>query len=393
MEARRTKRRQFTCLHCAKKGNIRVTEKYRMVDHIYKHHVALDDCPFYCTLCMFRCTTKEALQKHVTNYTKHTALAGNNKDPTRFLRNNANPKPVSEGTDFREATQYETDHRVIMISDSLMSDHEEEENNDGLVTIKVTPEILAQLSFLKKVQEYDPCNPGMGDLLSSGTHRQTSSAAVAPPQQPLGPSAIAFNSPAVEQLPQLSRPPVIINTPASTTSSMTLNARAPKSNSSTDAYRATSMAEVLHTPVKVLSTPVAGPTLRQVSPGFHFADTLFLDDDTAFPLSPPQTRNITEVGVQTDDVRPSEANQTLLFNAIASILEAGFAKVAEAIDRNTRGMRDVDRGLTRMTSTMDRIERAVGRIAADSRPRGRPEENVPKRQRLLEDKENNNFRR
>jgi hypothetical protein len=89
--------------------------------------------------------------------------------------------PVAEGTDFREATQYETDHRVIMISDSLMSDHEEEENNDGLVTIKVTPEILAQLSFHKKVQEYDPCNPGMGDLLSSGTHRQTSSAAVAPP--------------------------------------------------------------------------------------------------------------------------------------------------------------------------------------------------------------------
>ncbi|KAH3875200.1 hypothetical protein DPMN_038463 [Dreissena polymorpha] len=53
--------------------------------------------------------------------------------------------------------------------------------------------------------------------------------------------------------------------------------------------------------------------------------------------------------------------------------------MAEAIDRNTRGLRDVDRGLTRMTSTMDRIERAVGRIAADSRPRGRPEENVPKR--------------
>ena len=155
MDARRTKRRQFTCLHCAKKGNIRVTEKYRMVDHIYKHHVALDDCPFYCTLCMFRCTTKEALQKHVTNYTKHTALAGNNNDQTRFLRNNANPKPVSEGTDFREATQYETDHRVIMISDSLMKDHEEEKNNDGLVTIKVTPEILAQLSFHKKVQEYE----------------------------------------------------------------------------------------------------------------------------------------------------------------------------------------------------------------------------------------------
>ncbi|KAH3712121.1 hypothetical protein DPMN_071800 [Dreissena polymorpha] len=113
---------------------------------------------------MFRCTTKEALQKHVSNYTKHTALAGNNNDQTRFLRNNANPKPVSEGTDFREATQYETDHRVIMISDSLMSDHEEEENNDGLVTIKVTPEVLARLSFHKKVQEYDPCNPGIHDL-------------------------------------------------------------------------------------------------------------------------------------------------------------------------------------------------------------------------------------
>ncbi|KAH3735956.1 hypothetical protein DPMN_042517 [Dreissena polymorpha] len=366
MEARRTKRLQFTCLHCAKKGNIRVLEMYRMVDHIYKHHVALDDCPFYCTVCMFRCTTKEALQKHVTNYTKHTALAGNNNDETRFLRNNANPKPVKEATNFREATQYETDHRVTMICDFLTSDHEEEENNDGLVTIKVTPEVLTQLSFQKKVQEYDPCNPGMGDLISSGTHRQTASlpAAVAQPQQLLRPSAIAFNSPAVTQPPQPLRPPVIINSSASSTSSETLNARTPKPNSSANVYQATSTAEVLHTHVKVLHTPVAGPILRQVSPRFHFADTLFLDDD----------------------VRPSEANQILSFNAIASILEAGFAKVAETIDRNTRDIRDVDRGLTRMTFTMARIDRAVGRIAADSRPRGRPEESAPKRQHLLEDK-------
>ncbi|KAH3806547.1 hypothetical protein DPMN_134870 [Dreissena polymorpha] len=62
MDARRAKRRQFTCLHCVRTGTICVTEKYRMAVHIYKHNVTLDQSPFYCTLCMFRCTTKEALQ-------------------------------------------------------------------------------------------------------------------------------------------------------------------------------------------------------------------------------------------------------------------------------------------------------------------------------------------
>ncbi|KAH3806548.1 hypothetical protein DPMN_134871 [Dreissena polymorpha] len=196
----------------------------------------------------------------------------------------------------------------------------------------------------------------MGDQFSSGTHLQTTSlpAAVAAPPQLLRPSVIALNS------------------QASSTSSVTLNARTPQPNRSANMYQATSTAEVLHTPVKVLHTPVAGPTRRQTTPGFDFADTLFLDDNKALPLSPPETRSVTEVGVQTDNVRPSEVNPTMLINSIATILEAGFAKVAETTDRNSRAIRVVERAITRMTSNIDRIERVVGRIAADSRPRGRP---------------------
>ena len=42
--------------------------KSRVENHIYKYHLALDQCPFYCTFCLFRSTEKTPLQQHVYTY-------------------------------------------------------------------------------------------------------------------------------------------------------------------------------------------------------------------------------------------------------------------------------------------------------------------------------------
>ena len=45
-----------------------------MEDHIYKNHVRPDEVPFYCRLCLFKCTKWEQLLNHMTNYAPHVDL-------------------------------------------------------------------------------------------------------------------------------------------------------------------------------------------------------------------------------------------------------------------------------------------------------------------------------
>ncbi|KAK6185901.1 hypothetical protein SNE40_008037 [Patella caerulea] len=48
-----------------------VGEKIRVIEHIYRNHVSLDRCPFYCQLCSFRTTKLKELQKHTVHYQPH----------------------------------------------------------------------------------------------------------------------------------------------------------------------------------------------------------------------------------------------------------------------------------------------------------------------------------
>ena len=42
-----------------------------MESHVYKTHIPLERLPFYCKLCIFRCTTQEDLERHVQNFGPH----------------------------------------------------------------------------------------------------------------------------------------------------------------------------------------------------------------------------------------------------------------------------------------------------------------------------------
>ncbi|KAH3885430.1 hypothetical protein DPMN_009423 [Dreissena polymorpha] len=100
------KRPLFSCIHCKKNMTTYINERYRMVDHVQKHHFALSEAPFYCSMCLFRCSTREALVKHVTDYRRHALMSAmqGGGDQSRFLIENPHPRVVKEGVDY-EVTQ------------------------------------------------------------------------------------------------------------------------------------------------------------------------------------------------------------------------------------------------------------------------------------------------
>ena len=92
--------RGYQCRHCLKDGKEYIQEKQRVEDHIRKQHLNADQLPFYCTLCLFRCTRREELRRHVLYYKWHAARLTDEKgnaiqDSPDFLVEN--PKPYTIG--------------------------------------------------------------------------------------------------------------------------------------------------------------------------------------------------------------------------------------------------------------------------------------------------------
>ncbi|KAH3867911.1 hypothetical protein DPMN_031048 [Dreissena polymorpha] len=51
VQALQRPRRRYRCKKCGK-----TNRKGRLIGHILKHHVPMDQAPFSCGLCNFRCT-------------------------------------------------------------------------------------------------------------------------------------------------------------------------------------------------------------------------------------------------------------------------------------------------------------------------------------------------
>lgn len=56
----------YRCTVCGKSDR-----KGRLVAHLLKTHVSLDQVPFSCSLCNFRCTDRAQLLRHITRYQRH----------------------------------------------------------------------------------------------------------------------------------------------------------------------------------------------------------------------------------------------------------------------------------------------------------------------------------
>ena len=172
----------YLCLHCQALGKTYVEVKYRMVAHVYKHHLALDKAPYYCTLCLLRCTTKSALLNHVSKYSRHRVARSKlgQEDEHRFLVENKNPAILVPGVDFRELDHHEASRLVpskcpsdagSVVSEAdgtqlqvqaATAANSMQTNSNGLVSVQVTPEILAQLLNSKSSPSFQGTNELLG---------------------------------------------------------------------------------------------------------------------------------------------------------------------------------------------------------------------------------------
>ena len=93
--------RAYLCTACYYKSDRqtrKIDEKGRIEDHILKTHVAPERWPFFCTLCLFRCTRREQLTHHVDNYQRHMDMASPHqiKNSLSWLVESPNPYKISE---------------------------------------------------------------------------------------------------------------------------------------------------------------------------------------------------------------------------------------------------------------------------------------------------------
>ena len=94
VERAKKRGKAWQCLHCHNNSQKRwVDIKCRVEDHIMKYHLALEEVPFYCRLCWFRCQRQDQLVGHVTKYKRHVELAtqGQITDHSSYLIKNAQP--------------------------------------------------------------------------------------------------------------------------------------------------------------------------------------------------------------------------------------------------------------------------------------------------------------
>ena len=104
--------RAYKCLNCG-----HTNEKRRVISHIYKEHVRLDEAPFYCKVCLFRCTDEESLRRHVRPdvYPAHhqrmsdIRMQGTILEPHKILMRSLKPKHLEEGLDYLRLTAKESD--------------------------------------------------------------------------------------------------------------------------------------------------------------------------------------------------------------------------------------------------------------------------------------------
>lgn len=92
--------RAYQCLDCEESMYMYIIEKQKVIAHVYKYHICLDQVPYYCSLCHFLTAEKDKLTMHVKGYSKHVkaakALEKSGVSRENFLRTNPNPVHLTE---------------------------------------------------------------------------------------------------------------------------------------------------------------------------------------------------------------------------------------------------------------------------------------------------------
>lgn len=375
----KSRRKTYTCVHCSKNGANYTGERYRVIDHIQKHHLALDQVPFYCTLCMFRCSTRDALEKHVVGYKRHTLIAsttGASVNERRYLVENNNPRVLTEGMDLKLVESADPGLSTpLPVNQPIVSS-----NSQQLINVQVTPEMLARLlgQPARPTEEYDPMFPEIGDYIPTPAKKRAS-----------------------DQLSTSQVSQTAACTPVSAFRPVALPSR---TVTSTCAFT-----EPSSQPVKPGSSTLSTPLLdekdcdpKELGAVLEDLTAQLLGPDPAMtmPLSParlsPFKPERKEIGIQTEPAEPPRPEVPTLgalgeaLTAFGDKVEAAFGRLTSMVESNARAVRVLDKSLVVMAGHMGSLAKSLDRAADEARRHYRRSEgeNQPEKRQRVEDKEN-----
>lgn len=88
----------YECVKCGSKFR---GEKRRVRAHVYKYHLALDEVPFYCSLCHYMTENERDIARHVKGYKPHqnmveSLMAEGKSVSDSYTHRNPNPKVIGD---------------------------------------------------------------------------------------------------------------------------------------------------------------------------------------------------------------------------------------------------------------------------------------------------------
>jgi hypothetical protein len=417
-------------------------ERYRIIDHIQKHHYALDEAAFYCNLCMFRCATNDQLEKHVTSYKRHALIAvsrGGAINDKRFLVRNPNPRSVVEGVDYTPATPEASLDPTSSILDIDLDDMADAPlasvsgtNGQNLVSVQMSPAMLSSLLSTRgdamsackggafqpierfstapgvSQMQYDPLRPTYSGTASRDILAEAFASTIGGRPQPKKPCSAPQTSTAVVRESPLEYVPTSL--PVTVTPRSVVQQHVSTPELRIPFVDSCDVAPETRTPVapRITSSPLHTPVMDTLSAGGASPDAVNLlpqmlgDLGDDYPFSPPNERAAPKVlmdkSCQTISTGQAVAEQyaplTAALSHIERTLESSLSKLVFAVESVARATRHNGQILESLESAGKAHTRALERLTQELREmkkKGHQEETVPqKRARLEENKENRN---
>lgn len=366
----------YKCCHCETNGKSYIGLRFRLVAHVYKYHLPLDKAPFYCTLCLLRCSTKAALNNHVSRYSRHRSAAREMGivDSSEYLVDNTNPAPVLLGKDFREASVLESatsstldqgmDEEGEFFQDSQPAQKPTTlpinlNSSNGLISVQMTPEMLA--SFLG--QQKPPSTVPSTSEPSEATYT---------PSYPTN---------STSPVPTYSPTPISTSRETGTlsTSSTVISG---------SAFMKPPSQPTLNTPL--LSPENILPQLLGQQPGaseYSYGGEDWLPDEllSLEPRDPAQTSSSTESSnspavakapeepspkrqkVASPAPQPEAAVWPEVVQALDKVLEERLKPLTEGVQQNARAVRCMEKAFNNMVDVLVKINRNIERMGEEQR--------------------------
>ena len=136
--------RAYRCKACGK-----IDRKGRMEGHVLKVHIPDERVPFLCTLCNFRCQDATTLMSHLTQYARHReaeSKCGNPLDYVSILRKSVSPEFVGDAhmaaLSKEESGQWYARHSITANENIF----EDEEEDTFLSNVRVLPGWMGPVS-------------------------------------------------------------------------------------------------------------------------------------------------------------------------------------------------------------------------------------------------------